>query len=418
MVKKKHHDSTSNADQTSSFTLIPFRKILLLIFFFILLFIFLIWSLSGTIDSTVKGKGVILSGTQYRLYNVTSQGDGTINKLLIFPGKHVIKGEIIATLSTPVLNQKIKNQRHYIEKLSQQKESLTALFEKKTKAADHYYQLLEKDQHSKEIYTKEYENYLLKLLKDLDQLYKKGYITLPEFETYRQEYYTVRNALQLDRDSQFKFELIKYQTDIERDSALERMTLNLMSAENTLNNLLTEKKERSQIIAPHSGLIISVLSAIGKYVKTGESIANISPQSSSRFVFALFEASNGKKLQPGMSAYISPDYINPYQYGRIHGSVIRISSYPLSSLDILAQIHNPSWLALLGYQNQAMFLALIKLDTNSNTYSGLSWTSGEGPDNKITPGSFAEISVTVKKQAPISLALPVFKWLFHEDKSA
>jgi len=49
-----------------------------------------------------------------------------------------------------------------------------------------------------------------------------------------------------------------------------------------------------------------------------------------------------------------------------------------------------------------------KLDT-SQTFSGLKWSSADGPQVKISSGTICKAQITIQKQRPISLVIPILK---------
>jgi HlyD family secretion protein len=52
---------------------------------------------------------------------------------------------------------------------------------------------------------------------------------------------------------------------------------------------------------------------------------------------------------------------------------------------------------------------IVDLEPDSNTPSGYKWTSSTGPQARISPGTLCRASVTVKRQAPISMVIPTLK---------
>ena len=53
-----------------------------------------------------------------------------------------------------------------------------------------------------------------------------------------------------------------------------------------------------------------------------------------------------------------------------------------------------------------------RLETDSGTASGFVWTSGDGPELRITAGTSARTTVTLEERAPITLLIPALRgWL-------
>ena len=59
-------------------------------------------------------------------------------------------------------------------------------------------------------------------------------------------------------------------------------------------------------------------------------------------------------------------------------------------------------------------VANIKLSLDSKTESRLKWTSKKGPKFHITDGTIANVSIVVKEEPPIVLALKFLRGIFNE----
>ena len=53
---------------------------------------------------------------------------------------------------------------------------------------------------------------------------------------------------------------------------------------------------------------------------------------------------------------------------------------------------------------------MVSLDEDEASHTGFAWTSGLGPkDVKISPGTTANVRVTIEEPAPITLILPFLR---------
>ena len=302
--------------------LIPYKVWILSAAVAICLVALLLWSIFGHVTTRVYAKGVLLPGDS-RIYYAASPEKAIVKRILVKRGEHVDKGQTIAKLYTPLLQQKIKQQKSFLNDLKNQASA-----------------------------------------KSTDQLKRK-----------------------------------------------------IVKARNRLAILKLKNQYRHTIKSPVSGRIISVASHKGMLTKAGKPIVLIGEDADHMNAFVLFPALQGKRIKPSMKAYISPTYVNKYQYGAIEGHVKDISSYPVSKESILSVVSENSWLDNLGFHGEAMFMGRVQLDHNANTPSGLQWTSSQGPDMSIGAGSFVNVEVVVKRQAPITLVIPLLRTWFTETGS-
>lgn len=314
-VFKKEHMNAHNLK------LIPYKVWILVAALAVSLIGLLLWSIFGHVTTKVHARGILLPG-ESRIFYASSPRDGIIKNILVKRDERVHENQKLATLYTPILRKKIKQQRAYIKDLK-------------------------------------------------------------------------------NNQSQ--------------DQLSNTQKLQLAKARHHLAILILKYHFRHVIRSPVEGQVISITSHRGMLANSGEPIVLLGEKGKSLNAFVLFPAFKGKRVKPQMQAFISPTYVNQYQYGSIEGHVKDISPYPVSKRTILSVIGENSWLSSLGFKGDAMFMGRVKLEHNQQTPSGFKWTSSQGPDMTISAGSFVDVSVVVKRQAPITLVIPLLRtWLNGE----
>lgn len=327
---ENEHKSKANNDKpifknqyenAHNLKLIPYKVWILVAAVAISLIGLLLWSIFGHVTTKVHARGILLPG-ESRIFYASSPRDGIIKNILVKRGEKVQKNQKLATLYTPILRKKIKQQQAYIKDLKNNRPP--------------------------------------------DQL---------------------SNAQKLQ----------------------------LAKARHHLAILILKYHFSHVIKSPVAGQVISITSHRGMLANSGKPIVLLGEKGKSLNAFVLFPAFKGKRVKPHMRAFISPTYVNQYQYGSIEGHVKDISPYPVSKRTILSVIGEKSWLSSLGFKGDAMFMGRVKLEHNQQTPSGFEWTSSQGPDMTVSAGSFVDVSVVVKRQAPITLVIPILRtWLNGE----
>ena len=77
-----------------------------------------VWSVVGSISIKVEGKGMLLRGGV--VFDIASTTEGRLAEVLVKPGDHIVKDEVIARLDRPALRLRIQNTREDIARLSGQ----------------------------------------------------------------------------------------------------------------------------------------------------------------------------------------------------------------------------------------------------------------------------------------------------------
>lgn len=391
-------------------TLIPIHQWVVLLAFGVSLFVLLLWSIFGTVYTRVHGMGVLVPGGNH-IYPISSKFSGIIQAYLVKRGDNVKKGDIIARISTLQIDKKITNQKKYLSELEREHKKIVNSVEKQEDALTTYQNKLLSSLSQKATFTTEYKNYLSNFLKGVKKINEKGYVSLTKYESYKDQYYNTVNILDQTlmnmSKAQYSQEEQRYQMYIK----VVASKLKLIQEYNNLSVLQLERFDKRNIIAHKTGTVISIMGTIGQYIDAGQPLANIVPEQGKPKLFVLFKPFEGKRIKKGMSALSSPTYIDKYQYGSIKGQIENIEDYPSDENAILAVILDKSWLKQLGFSGDAMLMSTVTLDTNDKTFTGYQWTSSSGPPYPITPGSFIDVMVNVKEQAPITLVIPLLRRL-------
>jgi HlyD family secretion protein len=163
------------------------------------------------------------------------------------------------------------------------------------------------------------------------------------------------------------------------------------------------------IFSEVQGEVVAKYVGPGEYIYAGSEICLVDPpfnKGDDILVYGFFDITSGRKIQPGMTAYISMQkYVDPV-YGSIVGKVVYVDPYPGTSerfLNYLAK--NEAFQKFIG-ENYPKYNLRIEIQKDPNDPSGYQWTSKEGPKNfRFTP-EFCNIRVHISKKRPIDLIFP------------
>jgi hypothetical protein len=119
-------------------------------------------------------------------------------------------------------------------------------------------------------------------------------------------------------------------------------------------------------------------------------------------VLVFVEHADGKKITSGMTAFIIPEIISPYQYGYIKGKVYSVSEYPATKEAAFSYLGNMN-LVDSFFISGVTYMVKIKLESSNNTKSKLSWTTKKGSPFVIEAGTTVSVKIVNKNCTPFGL---------------
>lgn len=372
----------------------------------------LIWSIWGNIQMTVGGSGILI----YRegVMDVVSIGPGQITDITVSPGTKVYTNTVIARLALPELKKTIEDKTRNCIDMDRQNEKLKEYYKRNIA-------IQEKDSEEKRknlIFKKESLEKHLKFLKDYLEAHKKleekKIVTHKEVENIRS-----RIDLIINNINDCNLELNKTNSSLsvfKRDAEMA-----LLKSENQLNankRELSQFKSRykllSEVVAHSPGVVSEIKYDKGDMVGIGTTVATLKNPESSLEALLYVNHFLGKKLKPGMKAYIYPSTVASEDYGCILGLVTYVADYPCSP-ESMKKVLGNSALVNQMINSGALIEVRVTLLRDGNNASGFEWSSSSGPDQKIESGTMCSGSVIYKNERPIQLLLPQLKKFLSID---
>ncbi len=220
---------------------------------------------------------------------------------------------------------------------------------------------------------------------------------------------------QLDRIADLGIQLQTLEIkEAEIDRRLLSGSLSSASEVEGIQRLITrlegQLETRGRIVSEYSGRILEVTAAVGTYVVAGQRLGAMEAEdpASRLLAVAYFLVADGKRIEPGMKARISPSTVPRERFGSIRGAVTAVSAYPVTTDAAANQVGNREMAQVLtGGGNRIEVFADLAPD--ATTFSGLEWTSSGGPELDVTAGTTATIRVTTEERAPITFVLPFLR---------
>ena len=233
--------------------------------------------------------------------------------------------------------------------------------------------------------------------------------------------------------SQLKAELQQLDTQVK---ILEQQNLEasagrknpIQEVRQSIAQLEQQVKFNKQIKSPYSGCILELTANNSSVLAPGDPLGSVkidqrSEQAPSSYggvisddasdsitSVAYFPVGDGKKIQSGMKMYVTPDTVRRERFGGIVGTVTQVSPFPITKQGAASLVGNAEVVEEIVSQVGSVIAVQAKLQLDPSTPSGYKWSSSTGPKNlEISSGTTTIARVTIEKQAPIALVLPILR---------
>lgn len=329
----------------------------------------ILWGVIGSIAVKVDGKGILIRGGA--VYEITATLAGHVVAVEVEPGETVHVGDVVLRLEQPELRVRYENT----------KEELAAISGHGAEQAAAQAQLLAR-----------YQARAAELRKKIEsqrKLVERGLLTGSQLLQTQAELTATEESIANLRAA-----------SAGRSVQIEQVRARLRELEAQLSGLTLK--------SPYTGRVLEVTTNVGDLVQPGTRLVTLEDPAQPLKAVLFVPAAEGKKIQPGMPANISPSTVRPEEYGYIVGKVEELSEFPLTP-EALKRILRNEQLAQELAGRATPIRVTVELAPQPDAPSGFRWTSGKGPPVKVFPGTLCQGSVVVETKRPIAYIIPLVK---------
>lgn len=335
----------------------------------LLLIVLIVWSVIGEISIKVQGKGILIRGDA--LLEVSSGSDGRVIEILVQENETVREGDLIARLSQPQLDEKIRNKESELAGLIAQVSS-----ERQAQAS-----------------------IINRLNSESAELRRK---VVTQQEAVERGLLTNSSLLQT------KEQLTNKETQIANiRSSLGEKQGRIDGVRRELSELRSQLGTTAEVRSAYNGRVIEIATHEGDLLTPGMTVVTLEAFEEPIDAVIYIPAADGKKVKPGMMAQISPSTVKQEEWGFIIGEVSSVSEFPVTPEGLKKVLRNEQLVQDLAGKS-APFEIKVTLLT-ADTDSGFQWSSSAGPPQKVFSGTVCSANITVEKKKPISYVIPIFK---------
>jgi HlyD family secretion protein len=367
------------------------------------------WGFKGEINTRVEGEGILLM--QEPIHDVVALASGRVDRLFVKVDDQIQEGQLIALVSQPELELKIREAENQLRLLQTDLE-LTRSYGSKTEQLKLRYISEQRSSFEEAIKADQQRlEFVQKQIQDRRKLAQEGLMTTLQVQQVADEQ---EKILQQIRNHQAQFANLSAQ-EVDLASQKEKETA-------TIENRISQEKERiralkatreleTRVISSTTGKVLELYAGAGRVVQIGEPLltAEVTVLDSNALTAVLyFPPRDGKRVRPGMEAQISPSVARPEEYGNLLGTVNQVSAFPASSRGMMRILQNSDLVNKLSRVG-APIMVYASLLPDSETVSGYKWSSGAGPQLQIGSGTICSVGVVVERQRPIDLVVPYLR---------
>lgn len=367
----------------------------------------LAWSVLGSLPSRVSGNGIFISAGG-RVADVLAPGSGTLSKLLVRVGDTIQEGQVIAHLSQTEVEQRYRNAQQVLAERKAELLRQEGLVAKE--------RALKKDNLAQRrvalerrlAVARERREFQRQRLADEERLLAARILTREAVSTTRQEF---NQAAQEIADIQHNLgQLEAEQLDLlaRTERQLSDARLAVAEAKRQLTQIGVTLQQGTTITAPASGHVTEITVAEGGLIREGQSLLTFQTGGSGLELLLYIPPQHGKKVQAGTPVQISPSTAKREEFGTLIGTVKSISAFPVTLGGMRAALQNDE-LARTFSREGPPFMARVSLRPDPSTVSGYAWTSNRGSTIALSSGTIATAELTVKRQRPITLVIPLLR---------
>lgn len=365
----------------------------------------LVWGIWGSVATQVTTQGIILH--QSGIENIQTQASGKLINVSVSVGDSVTDGTVIATMRLENLEQRIEDAKETLQNLKKEHRLYVSNASEKLQLNEQT--KLEQEEKLHESLTAQEEQiaFLEEKLDDMLPLYEDQLITQQKLVDVQEQVSQARIERTdiLNQISTLENNFLEQKNSFALDT-LQNYD-NVLAQQRTVKDLTRQKDRQSKIRSDFNGTIVEILAFEDELVTADAAIARVSPQTSDYPVILFASPYDGKKIEPGMEAQISPSTVSRDEYGSMVATVTSVSEVPASPQRLNNLLENESLVNTVS-QSGPPIIAIVELEYDEDT-GNFVWTSSKQPPYQIGIGTLCTATVTVMTQPPISLVIPILE---------
>lgn len=365
----------------------------------------LVWTVVTFAPVKVRGQGILIDAAG--LVELVSEQGGRLQSIDIAPGDLIEEGQILASLSRSDLRRELTGAQALLADQQQRYEQLLAAQDERAEretAADAR-RVAALDSTRQTLLAR--LPVLQELAVELVPLAERGVV--PQSRLLEAQISVsdleerISNLLQeaqnialeaSEREAQRAFELLE-----ERLSIDEQIRL--------IARLEAQLAEESVIRSTHTGRVVEMQVNVGDVLPEGGALATLTQTGEDRQLVALMfvPPEEGKRIEPGMVAEISPTTVEREVFGHITAEVLSVAELPATPEGMRRVLQNDQLVQQLSLEGAPIEVRVL-LTLDDTTETGFAWSASDGPVAGVNAGTLLEGQIVIEERPIIDLVIP------------
>lgn len=392
------------------FTVTSLRAWILLSTLIVIFVIAILWSIFGTVPTRIEAQGIILSHNAY-IYDATANDTGRVYEILVSPGQRVKKNQLLVKLTNVLLEEQVRNQKIQLQELRTEYIKRKQFIIQDNVSESKQQQELRKSLKQSIEDSKKYLTSVDAAIAKRQEAVREGVISEQQNQDYLRDYYRAKQDYNAFMQKVLESNITERRTIRQNNEKLAEFELKMSNEEHQFKELNDKYILATEIHSPIDGQVIELGVKQGDLVNAGKITVHIEEYAQQLDAVLFIPPSQGKLIQLGMEAQVVPSTVKREEYGAIQATVVNVSSFPMTKEGILTIVGNEKLVDAFSEKGSPLYIR-VDLKDNPATFSKLKWISSNGPKLEITNGTLCAATITIKKQAPITLIVPAFKQFF------
>ena len=372
---------------------------------------FTAWGFFGSIPLTVRGTGILIEGSM--VVAAEAPADGRIGDLLAKPGDRVEQGQVLAVVANPLLEAQRIDAQNAAARLREQDANITAAEDVASAAFTASMNVRDSECRRRIDRAAAIALDFSKAVEVKRDLVRQGLLAESELLTIANATLEIERSLSDARSELLRIQADRTEASIRRQQDRQRRENGISDADALVGQLAARMSAERNVIAPRPGKLVQLTRSPGDVVHKGNTVAIISDAGDGRLrCYAFFPLTEGKRVQKDMHAHVEPSIADRERFGVI-SSVVRDVEPVVGTRDSFLRIMNSPEVAQdIEQRYGGTVSAVIDLEVDATSPTGLRWTGGVGYPKQLTPGTLCDVDVVTEDVAPISLLVPWLRQAF------
>lgn len=366
-----------------------------------------IWALRTEAPVKVRAQGILID--RAGLVELSSAQGGLLQSIEIAPGDVVAEGQVVATLSRSELRRDLSGAEAKLDDLVDRYNRLESAHEARRA----------REAQADERRRATIENTSRALLDRLILLQARAEKLAPLTERKVVPELRLIEARIAVSDLQERIAILSEDAQRLGLDATERQSLRdfelledrlaMDEQARNIDRLRARLSEERVIRSTHTGQVAELKVNVGDVLPAGAALATLAPLGDARNLQALMYVppADGKRVQPGMVAEISPTTVEQEVYGHIKATVLSVSPLPATPEGMRRALQNDQLVEQMS-RGGAPIEVRVTLEPSGLAGTGFKWSASDGPVSGVNAGTLLNGRIIIDKRPLLDLVVPGF----------